>query len=184
MRILKISQLVTLNFQATVTEIITGVIIPEKVLFLLLCKMFTALPINGHNMAAVRERNDESVPHINTESYLKLKLDCKSCIEYQYKLEELFLELASAKKVIQLLQEEQSVYSDPTAEETTEEGHNPRVSNELNNHWVTNTSKSRKIKQVNSYPNVQQIKTHNRFQVLEQFRDYSDSGDGQKSKKS
>ena len=99
-------------------------------------------------------------------------------------MEELFLELASAKKIIQLLQEEQSVYRDPTAEETTEEGHNPRVSNELNNHWMTNTNKSRKIKQVNSYRNVQQIKTHNRFQVIEQFRDYSDSGDRQKSKKS
>jgi len=50
MRILKISQLVTQNFQATVTKIITGVIIPETVLFLVLRKMFTALPINGHNM--------------------------------------------------------------------------------------------------------------------------------------
>jgi hypothetical protein len=50
MRILKISQLVTQNFQATVTKIITGVIIPETVLFLQLHKMFTALPINGHNM--------------------------------------------------------------------------------------------------------------------------------------
>jgi len=50
MRILKISQLVTQNFQATVTKIITGVIIPETVLFLLLHKTFTALPINGHNM--------------------------------------------------------------------------------------------------------------------------------------
>jgi hypothetical protein len=50
MRILKISQLVIQNFQATVTKIITGVISPETVLFLQLCKMFTTLPINGHNM--------------------------------------------------------------------------------------------------------------------------------------
>ena len=45
-------------------------------------------------------------------------------------------------------------------------------------------SHKRRIKQVISYPNVQQIKTHSRFQVLEHFRDHLDSGDGQKSKKS
>jgi len=44
-------------------------------------------------MAVIWAGEDESVPHINTESYVKLKLECNSCIEYQYKLEELFLEL-------------------------------------------------------------------------------------------
>ena len=67
MRILKISQLVTQNFQATVTEIITGVIIPEKVLFLLLRKTFTALPINGHNMAKIAvETNVDSNEFVKT----------------------------------------------------------------------------------------------------------------------
>jgi hypothetical protein len=38
---------------------------------------------------------------------------------------------------------------------------------------------NRRIKRVHSYPNVQQIKTQNRFQVLEQFRVHCDFGDGQ-----
>jgi hypothetical protein len=50
MRILKITQLGIQNFHATATKIITGGIIPETVLFLLLHKTLTALPVNGHNM--------------------------------------------------------------------------------------------------------------------------------------
>ena len=58
------------------------------------------------------------------------------------------------------------------------------VETDENNWSEVIPSHKRRIKQVISYPNVQQIKTHNRFQVLEQFRDHSDSGDGQESKKS
>ena len=42
---------------------------------------------------------------------------------------------------------------------------------------------NRRIKQVKSCPKIQQIKTRNRFQVLEQLRDHSGTGDGQESTK-
>jgi len=80
---------------------------------------------------------------------VKQKLSCNSCVEYQYKLEELVLELSSAKKIIQLLQEDQNTYNDPTLARTPEEGRNSHVSNELNNTWKIAIDKSRKFKKLN-----------------------------------
>jgi len=97
-------------------------------------------------MAAILSRVDESVSQNSTESDVKEQSSCTYCEKYQYKLEELILELSSAKKIIQLLQEDQNTHNTPTITRTPEEERNSHVSNELNNPWEIVTDKSRKPK--------------------------------------
>jgi hypothetical protein len=99
--------------------------------------------------AAIRSCVGESVSQNYTESGIKQKLGCNNCIEYQYKLEKLILELSSAKKIIQLLQEDHNTSNVPVVAGTPEEDFNTHVSNNLNNTWKTVTGKSRKSKKPN-----------------------------------
>jgi len=100
-------------------------------------------------MAAILSRVDESVSQSCKESDVKQQLSCNYCVKYKCELEELILELSSAKKIIQLLQEDQNTHNDPTIARTSEDGSNPHVSNELNNNWEIVTDKSRKLKKLN-----------------------------------
>ena len=115
-------------------------------------------------------------------------LHCKKCKEVEYHLQQALEELISAQLIIQMLKEEslQDQQRDHRTIESINLIHcNQQGTVETNeNKWSKEIpSHNRRLKQVNSYPNVQQIITQNRFQVLEQFRDYSESGDGQKPKK-
>ena len=113
---------------------------------------------------------------------------CKKCEEVEYQLQQALEEFSSAQLIIQMLKEE-SLQVQQRGHQAIESRNliqcNQQDTVETNeNKWSeVIPTHNRRIKQVNSYPNVQQIKTHNRFQVLEQFHDHSDSGDGQKSKK-
>jgi superfamily II helicase len=73
-------------------------------------------------MAAIQSGMNKLVSQNCAKSDVKQKLSCNSCVEYQCKLEELVLELSSAKKIIQLLQEDQNTYNDPTLARTPEVG--------------------------------------------------------------
>ena len=101
-------------------------------------------------MAAILSRGDELVSRNCTGTDVKQQSSCNYCVEYQYKLEEFTLELSSAKKIIQLLQEDQNTHNDPTITRTPEEERNSHVSNDLNNTWEIVTDKSRKPKKLNS----------------------------------
>jgi hypothetical protein len=100
-------------------------------------------------MAVIESRVDESVSQNCTESDVKQQSSCNYCVKYKCELEELILELSSAKKIIQLLQEDQNTHNDPTIARTSEDGRNSHVSNELNNNWEIVTDKSRKPKKLN-----------------------------------
>jgi hypothetical protein len=114
---------------------------------------------------------------------------CKKCEEVEYQLQQALEELSSAHFIIQMLKEE-SLQVQQRGLRTIESRNLIRcnqqgtVETDENNWSEVIPSHKRRIKQVISYPNVQQIKTHSRFQVLEQLCDHSDPSDGQKSKKS
>ena len=92
-------------------------------------------------MAAIQSHIEKSISQNYTESDVKQKLSCNNCIEYQHKLEELILELSSAKKIIQLLEEDQNTCSGPTTTRAPDKGQNSHVSNELHNTWETVSDK-------------------------------------------
>ena len=121
-------------------------------------------------MAAIQSCTEKSISQNHTESDVKQKLSCNNCIEYQHKLEELILELSSAKKIIQLLQEDQNTCNGPTRARAPDEGQNSHVSNELHNTWEIVSNKSKKSKKLNNTQPGQlpipTITTTNRYHAL------------------
>jgi len=116
------------------------------------------------------------------------ELNCRKCKEVEYHLQQALEELSSAQLIIQMLKEE-SLLDQQRGLRTIEFRNliqcNQQGTVETNkNKWSeVIPDHNRRIKQVKSYPKIQQIKTHNRFQVLEQLRDHSGTGDGQESTK-
>jgi hypothetical protein len=105
-------------------------------------------------MAAALSRVDELVSQNCTVSDVKQQSNCNDCVKYECELEELTQELSSAKKIIQLLQEELNTRIDPMVARTSTNGRHSYVSSNFssdfnNNNWVIVTDKSRKPKKLN-----------------------------------
>ena len=116
------------------------------------------------------------------------ELHCRKCKEVDYHLQQALQELSSAQLIIQMLKEESLL--DQQRGLRTIKFRNLIPCNQQGtvgtneNKWsVVIPDHNRRIKQVKSYPKIQQIKTHNRFQLLEQLCDHSGMGDGQESTK-
>ena len=82
-------------------------------------------------MATVLSRVGELVSLNYTESDVNQQSSCNYCFKYKCELEELTQELLSAKKIIQLLEEDRNTYKDPTAVRTSDDRSNSHVSSNL-----------------------------------------------------
>jgi hypothetical protein len=100
-------------------------------------------------MAAVLSHVSELVPLNCTESDVNQQSSCNYCFKYKCELEELTQELLSAKKIIQLLQEDLNTYKDPTVARMSDDRSNSHVSSNLSSNWEIVTDKSRKPKKLN-----------------------------------
>jgi len=105
------------------SQLLTSLTKYQKGVYHLGSKAFSSLPsyiktvstnLLDIKMAEIKSGMNKLVLQNCAKSDVKQKLSCNSCVEYQYKLEEFVLELSSVKKIIQLLQEDQNTYSDPT----------------------------------------------------------------------
>jgi hypothetical protein len=101
---------------------------------------------------------------------------CKSCIEYQCTLEELTQELQSAKKIIQLLQEDINMSKDHTSFAIPKfpcESNTPSISNNANS-WKKVLHKTSKRINPHNFPHNQWpipvISTSNRFDTLHNLK--------------
>ena len=121
-------------------------------------------------MAATLSRVDELVSVNCTESDVNQQSSCNYCLKYKYELEELTQELLSAKKIIQLLQEDRNAYKDPTVSGTSEDRSNSHVSSNLSSNWEIVTDKSSKPNKLNITSHEQLpipvIPITNRYNVL------------------
>jgi lysophospholipase L1-like esterase len=98
---------------------------------------------------------------------------CTNCLKYKYELEKVTQELLSARKIIQLLQEDINTDVDSTAVITSV---NPHVSTNTNDNWelvagITNNSKKSRIHKnpnqtsLEKYP-ISVVPITNRFDIL------------------
>ena len=100
-------------------------------------------------MAAALSRVGEMDSLNCTKSYINQQSTCNYCFKYKCELEELTQELLSAKKIIQLLQEDRNTSKDPTTAIMSDDRINTHVSSNSSSDWKVVTDKSRKPKRLN-----------------------------------
>jgi hypothetical protein len=100
-------------------------------------------------MAAGLSHEGELVPHNYKESDVNQQFSCNYCFKYKCELKELTQEPLSAKKIIQLLQEDLNTYKDPTVTRTSDDRSNSHVSSYLSNNWEIVADKSINPKKLN-----------------------------------
>ena len=94
-------------------------------------------------MAEGLSRGHELVVHNYKVSDVNQPHRCNSCLKYKSELEEMTVELITARKIIQLLQEDLNTYKDPTPPSTFYERSKSHGNSKLTNKWETVTDKSR-----------------------------------------
>ena len=124
-------------------------------------------------MAELLSRVEECVSFNCTESDKIHQFSCTNCLKYKYELEKVTQELLSARKIIQLLQEDTNTNADSTAVKPSV---NPHVSTNTSDNWElvagisNNSRKSRKHKNLNraaqeQFP-IPVVPITNRFDTL------------------
>src|SRR5215469_9471821 len=125
-------------------------------------------------MAAVESREEKSFQQKCKKSDVNQSFSCASCIEYQYKLNELELELKSVNKIIQLLRNERVATQDGISVKRNTSS----VNNYLNNPWVIVAGKCKTSKTSTNVSDlspelfpIPTILTTNRYQILHNLQD-------------
>ena len=118
----------------------------------------------------------EQCPYVDENSVPIQQFECKSCMEYEIKLEALTQEILSSKKIIQLLQEDLKACKDQTSPTTTRHTSvcNATQVSDTANSWKEIVTKSRKTGDPSKTPSYQRpipvIQTCNRFNTLQNLR--------------
>ena len=112
-----------------------------------------------HTQLATAMSRVGEVDFLNSaENDINQQLNCIHCLKYKSELEELTQEILSAKKIIQLLQEDRNTYKEPTTIRMSDEKEITHVSNNSSSNWKLVMDKSRKIKRLNR-------NTHDQFPI-------------------
>jgi hypothetical protein len=111
----------------------------------------------GHELAAHNYKfSDVNQPH-----------RCNTCLKYKSELEEMAVELTTARKIIQLLQEDLNTYKDPTLPSTSYKRSNSHVNNKLTNKWEIVKDKSSKSSRIiHDQQPISVIPITNRYNAL------------------
>ena len=135
--------------------------------------------IINSKMAAALSRVGELDSLKHTGSDIIQQSSCNYCLKYKCELQELTQELLSAKKIIQLLQEDNSISKDSTIARTLDDRSNTHVSSNLSSDWEVVTNKSRNPKRLKRIPHDQLpipvIHLTNRYNTLHNLQNDTDT---------
>ena len=118
-------------------------------------------------MAEELSRGHESVFQNYKISKVNQPHRCNSCFKYKSELEEMAVELRTARKIIQLLQEDLHTYKDPTPTSTSGVRSKSHGNSKLTTNWETITVKSRKPSRLaHDLQPIPEIPISNRYNIL------------------